>query len=219
VSLTTVLAHSSGNGSLPTGRCARGPRWRRRAEWARRFARRHALFTGQIAGEDDLDAPDPPNGRRRAGGGERHWRPKRQWSGAARTMAFAKNRGRGHRRGTPPEVQRRRDRLTGHSGSLAQDGAPVGANMRLAQNTPEGITRQPWRRRSRHARSQVAPAPKPAASAVPSSHCRLHAKLISGAAREARQGRASLPLASRSRRRKARPQRLAAVRLCPNCSR
>jgi hypothetical protein len=35
VSLTTVLAHSSGDGSLRTGRCAPSPKWRRRAGWER----------------------------------------------------------------------------------------------------------------------------------------------------------------------------------------
>src|SRR5271155_5020929 len=128
VSLTTVLAHSSGEwiaSDWPV--CALSEMATpRRMGAALTYARRYALFTlVGIAGEDDLDAPDlagqPAEGAPKAGNG--FDRGRVNGSGAAGTLgAFAKSR----KPRTPPKQPLApdpsavlRDRLLGELCSLA----------------------------------------------------------------------------------------------------
>src|SRR5271169_4945929 len=152
VSLTTVLAHSSGEwiaSDWPVCLLSdlAAPR---RMGAALTYARRYALFTlVGIAGEDDLDAPDlagqPAEGAPKAGNG--FDRGKVNGSGAARTLgaagtlgAFAKNR----KPWTPPKQALApeasatlRDRLIGElSGLATADEATAWAQRALgAKNT------------------------------------------------------------------------------------
>ena len=146
VSLTTVLAHSSGEwiaSDWPV--CALSEMATpRRMGAALTYARRYALFTlVGIAGEDDLDAPDlagqPAEGAPKTGNG---FDPgKVNGGGAAGTLgAFAKNR----KPWTPPKQALApeasaalRDRLLGELSSLASaDEATAWAQRALgAKNT------------------------------------------------------------------------------------
>ena len=146
VSLTTVLAHASGEwiaSDWPV--CALSEMATpRRMGAALTYARRYALFTlVGIAGEDDLDAPDlvgqPAEGAPKAGNG--FDRGKVNGSGAAGTLgAFAKNR----KPWTPPKQALApeasatlRDRLVGElSGLASADEATAWAQRALgAKNT------------------------------------------------------------------------------------
>jgi ERF superfamily len=146
VSLTTVLAHASGEwiaSDWPV--CALSEMATpRRMGAALTYARRYALFTlVGIAGEDDLDAPDlagqPAEGAPKAGNG--FDRGKVNGSGAAGTLgAFAKNR----KPWTPPKQALApeasatlRDRLVGElSGLASADAATTWAQRALgAKNT------------------------------------------------------------------------------------
>ena len=149
VSLTTVLAHASGEwiaSDWPV--CALSEMATpRRMGAALTYARRYALFTlVGIAGEDDLDAPDlagqPAEGAAKAGNG--FDRGKVNGSGAAGTArtlgAFAKNR----KPWTPPKQALApeasaalRDRLVGElSGLASADEATAWAQRALgAKNT------------------------------------------------------------------------------------
>jgi hypothetical protein len=128
VSLTTVLAHASGEwiaSDWPV--CALSEMATpRRMGAALTYARRYALFTlVGIAGEDDLDAPDlagqPAEGAPKAGNG--FDQGKVNGSGAAGTLgAFARNR----KPWTPPKQALApeasatlRDRLVGELSGLA----------------------------------------------------------------------------------------------------
>src|SRR6266576_181122 len=128
VSLTTVLAHASGEwiaSDWPV--CALSEMAApRRMGAALTYARRYALFTlVGIAGEDDLDAPDlagqPAEGAPKAGNG--FDQGKVNGSGAAGTLgAFARNR----KPWTPPKQALApvasatlRDRLVGELSGLA----------------------------------------------------------------------------------------------------
>jgi hypothetical protein len=148
VSLTTVLAHSSGEwiaSDWPV--CALSEMATpRRMGAALTYARRYALFTlVGIAGEDDLDAPDlagqPGNGATRADNGPD--REKLNGSGAAgngNLSAFAKSR----KAWTPPKgtlapepSATLRDRLVGEiSGIASLEEATVWTQRALsAKNT------------------------------------------------------------------------------------
>jgi hypothetical protein len=152
VSLTTVLAHASGEwiaSDWPV--CALSEMATpRRMGAALTYARRYALFTlVGIAGEDDLDAPDlagqPAEGAPKAGNG--FDQGKVNGSGAAVTVgtagtlgAFAKNR----KPWTPPKQALApeasatlRDRLVGElSGLASEDEATAWAQRALgAKNT------------------------------------------------------------------------------------
>jgi hypothetical protein len=146
VSLTTVLAHASGewiasDWPVCTLSDMAAPR---RMGAALTYARRYALFTlVGIAGEDDLDAPDlagqPAEGAPKAGNG--FDQGKVNGSGAAGTLgAFARNR----KPWTPPKQALApeasatlRDRLVGELSDLASaDEATTWAQRALgAKNT------------------------------------------------------------------------------------
>jgi hypothetical protein len=146
VSLTTVLAHASGewiasDWPVCTLSDMAAPR---RMGAALTYARRYGLFTlVGIAGEDDLDAPDlagqPAAGAPKAGNG--FDQGKVNGSGAAGTLgAFAKNR----KPWTPPKQALApeasatlRDRLVGElSGLASADEATIWAQRALgAKNT------------------------------------------------------------------------------------
>src|SRR5271154_3032476 len=146
VSLTTVLAHASGEwiASDWPGCALSEMATPRRMGAALTYARRYALFTlVGIAGEDDLDAPDlagqPGEGAPKAGNGMDGG--KRNGAGAAGTLsAFAKSR----KPWTPPKQPLApdpsavlRDRLLGELCSVASaDEATAWARRALgAKNT------------------------------------------------------------------------------------
>jgi ERF superfamily len=150
VSLTTVLAHASGEwiaSDWPV--CALSEMAApRRMGAALTYARRYALFTlVGIAGEDDLDAPDlagqPGEGAQTAGNGPD--RGKHNGSGGAGTLgAFARNR----KPWTPPkqtlapeESAALRDRLVGElSGLASAEDATAWAQRALgAKNTLRNV--------------------------------------------------------------------------------
>jgi hypothetical protein len=146
VSLTTVLAHSSGEwiaSDWPVCTLSEMATPRRMGA-ALTYARRYALFTMVgIAGEDDLDAPDlagqPGEGARTAGNG--FDRGKQNGSGAAESLGtFGKNR----KPWTPPKQPLApeasaalRDRLVGElSGLDSADAITAWAQRALgAKNT------------------------------------------------------------------------------------
>jgi hypothetical protein len=146
VSLTTVLAHASGEwiaSDWPVCTLSEMATPRRMGA-ALTYARRYALFTlVGIAGEDDLDAPDlagqPAEGAPKAGNG--FDQGKVNGSGAAGTLgAFAKNR----KPWTPPKQTLApeasaalRDRLVGElSGLASAEDATMWAQRALgAKNT------------------------------------------------------------------------------------
>jgi hypothetical protein len=152
VSLTTVLAHASGEWIASDWRFSNLSDWAapRRLGAALTYARRYGLFTlVGIAGEDDLDTPDlagqPAQGAAKAGGG--FDQGKVNGSGAAEALgaagtlgAFAKNR----KPWTPPKQALApeasatlRDRLVGElSGFASADDATAWAQRALgAKNT------------------------------------------------------------------------------------
>jgi hypothetical protein len=142
VSLTTVLAHSSGEwiaSDWPV--CALSEMATpRRMGAVLTYARRYALFTlVGIAGEDDLDAPDlvgqPANGAARAGNGLDREKNRSGAAGNSNLSTFAKNR----KPWTPPKETLApeasatlRDRILGElSGLASADDATAWAQRAL----------------------------------------------------------------------------------------
>jgi len=147
VSLTTVLAHASGEwiaSDWPV--CALSEMATpRRMGAALTYARRYALFTlVGIAGEDDLDAPDlvgqPGNGAARAGNGPDREKNGSGAAGNGNLSTFAKSR----KPWTPPKETLApeasailRDRLVGEVSDLASSEQAAGWAQRAlgAKNT------------------------------------------------------------------------------------
>jgi ERF superfamily len=224
VSLTTVLAHASGEwiaSDWPVCTLSEMATPRRMGA-ALTYARRYSLFSlVGIAGEDDLDAPDlagqPGEGTATAGNGID--RGKLNGGGAAGLGAFAKNR----KPWTSPEealAPKRsaalRDRLVGElSGLASSDEATVWAQRALgAKNTLRDVDAAVLEAAfvSRIAElgeyGGESPMPSPSQSGeslveatVPSSRAQLMAALRSSAALG---GATEAPLPADRRRRKTR---------------
>jgi hypothetical protein len=144
VSLTTVLAHSSGEwiaSDWPVCTLSEMATPRRMGA-ALTYARRYALFTlVGIAGEDDLDAPDLAG--QLAEGAAKIGNDQTTVTEAARRAPLAPLRrtaSRGHRRGSPSLLRRQPPCVTGSwPNSLVsplRTMSPHGRTMPLAPRTP-----------------------------------------------------------------------------------